>query len=194
MNRAILAKRLGGLLLLSLLLQGAAVAADNLYKFEMVIFERPGVTIEPAAESQDDAPKRNLAGRLDAMAAGGKRLGPVAYTLKQKGMIVHEHLAWIQSPRGLDSKSWYQVGDGRMNGLVRMTRGRFLHLDAELTLRDTGGRAKLYRRMRSGELHYVDHPKFGILIEATPLEGASGAGAADGTSSGEPKPAKPGAS
>jgi len=194
MNRAILAKRLGGLLLLSLLLQGAAVAADNLYKFEMVIFERPGVTIEPAAESQDDAQTRNLAGRLDAMGAGGKRLGPVAYTLKQKGMIVHEHLAWIQSPRGLDSKSWYQVGDGRMNGLVRMTRGRFLHLDAELTLRDTGGRAKLYRRMRSGELHYVDHPKFGILIEATPLEGASGAGAADGTSSGEPKPAKPGAS
>lgn len=192
MNRAILAERVGGLLLISLLLQGAAYAADNLYKFEMVIFERPGVTVETAAESREDAPTINLAGRLDAMAAGGKRLGPVAYTLKQKGMIVHEHLAWIQSPRGLDSKSWYQVGDGRLDGLVRMTRGRFLHLDAELALRDTGGRAKLYRRMRSGELHYVDHPKFGILIEATPLAGASGA--ADGTSSGEPKPAKPGAS
>jgi hypothetical protein len=194
MNRAIVTERLSGLLLLSLLLQGAAYAADNLYKFEMVIFERPGVATEPAVESREDAPAINLAGRLDAMAAGDKRLGPAAYTLKQKGMIVHEHLAWIQSPRGLDSKAWYQVGDGRLDGLVRMTRGRFLHLDAELTLRGTGSRAKLYRRMRSGELHYVDHPKFGILIEATPLAGDSGSGAADGTSSGEPKPAEPGAS
>jgi hypothetical protein len=180
------------LLALALLLAGVASAADNLYKFEMVVFERPGAAVAASTESEANGPQMRPAGRLDGLATGSKRLGPVAYTLKQRGMIVHEHLAWIQSPRGLDSDAWYQIGDGRLDGMIRMTRGRFLHLDAALSLRDSGVHAKLYRRMRSGELHYVDHPKLGIVIEATRLEGPSGAG--DGSSSGEPKPARPGAS
>jgi hypothetical protein len=192
MNRAFRTDCYRALLALTLLLPGVASAADNLYQFEIVVFERPGAAAAVPTEREEDRPQMRLAGRLDGLATGSKRLGPVAYTLKQKGMLVHEHLAWIQSPRGLDSNAWYQIGDGRLDGLIRMTRGRFLHLDAELSLRDSGVHAKLYRRMRSGELHYVDHPKLGIVIEATRLQGSSGTG--DASSSGEPKPAKPGAS
>ena len=28
-----------------------------------------------------------------------------------------------------------------------------------------------HRRMRSNELHYIDHPMFGVLVIATPLQG-----------------------
>ena len=76
-----------------------------------------------------------------------------------------------------------------------MTRGRFLHLDTDLLLRAPDSsqtyRVQLSRRMRSDELHYVDHPKLGILIRAErylPEEDAPDTGDA---ASGEPKPAQP---
>lgn len=171
-----------------------AIADDNLYRFEMVIFERPdshtGEAWPDESGQAEDAARP--VSSLDAFAVGGRKLGPVAYTLKRQGMIVHEHLAWQQSPRGRDSNAWYAVGSGRLQGQVRITRGRFLHLDADLLLRDAATarpyRAKLYRRMRSDELHYLDDPKIGIIIRADRVEAPQ---AADDASSGEPKPVEP---
>jgi hypothetical protein len=34
------------------------------------------------------------------------------------------------------------------------------------------------RRMRSGELHYIDHPLMGVLIKVTPVKLTAGADAA----------------
>ena len=93
MNTAFRNNGYKALLALALLLAGVASAADNLYKFEMVVFERPGAAVAASTESEEDGPQMRLAGRLDGLATGNKRLGPVAYTLKQRGMIVHEHLA-----------------------------------------------------------------------------------------------------
>ena len=44
--------------------------------------------------------------------------------------------------------------------------------------------------MRSGELHYVDHPKLGIIIKAERYQPSSATDAGDGAP-GEPKPAQP---
>ena len=85
-----------------------------------------------------------------------------------------------------------------LEGLLRVTLARYLHLEAELTYRDKlpeivnnenpfsvldteSERNKIEkqgvihlkqkrRRIRSNELHYIDHPALGILIRITPYK------------------------
>jgi hypothetical protein len=111
-------------------------------------------------------------------------------------MVVHKHVAWRQVPGGRNSQTWRWVASGRLEGLVRVTRGRYLHLDADLVLADAGSdtphRIQLSRRFRSDELHYIDHPKVGILIQANRYEGEDATEGDADPMSGEPKPAEPG--
>lgn len=73
-------------------------------------------------------------------------------------------------------------------GTVTIAIGQYIHLYTDLVyrkpvvipteLRATFNREQTlvdhgivsHRRMRSGELHYVDHPMVGIIIEATPIK------------------------
>ena len=85
-----------------------------------------------------------------------------------------------------------------LDGILRVTLARYLHLEAELSYRkklpkitdsdnpfsvldnenvrgDIEKQAIIHlkqdrRRMRSSELHYLDHPVLGILIQITPYE------------------------
>lgn len=75
-----------------------------------------------------------------------------------------------------------------LDGTINIVIGRYIHLYTDLVyrlprsnpteLRDALNRdqilvdyaIKSHRRMRSRELHYIDHPLVGILIEATPIE------------------------
>lgn len=193
------------LLVFLFVVTSAAVQAD-VYDFEIVVFERPNGGANEFWPAEPGEPDPSIAkGRLNSAGASGgatllpasaKALGPSVYTLKKKGMIVHDHLAWRQETRGRNSNTWYWIGGGRLSGLIRMSQGRYLHLDTDLILRDVVSsqpyRIKLHRRMRSDELHYVDHPRLGILIRAERYRAAApiddGAGAAG---SGEPKPASP---
>lgn len=196
MNASLLALRLFGTILLGLFVLGSVHAEDDIYDFEIVVFERPGgdgeLSVDPGGEPDPSA----AIGRLEKLAVGSRALGPVAYTLRQKGMIIHEHLAWRQVPGARNSDAWYWIGSGRLGGLLRVTRGRYLHLEADLLLRDTNTAVphhiKLYRRMRSGELHYVDHPKLGILIQAERYEPTAARDNVE-MAPGEPKPVEPGA-
>lgn len=183
----------------------SAAARAEIYDFEIVMFERPYGGANEFWPSEPGEPDRSMArGQLNASGASGgatllpgsaKILGPSVYTLKQKGMIVHDHLAWRQNTRGRESNSWYWIGGGRLSGLIRMSRGRYLHLDTDLILRDINSsqpyRIKLHRRMRSDELHYVDHPRLGILIRAKRYQAASPVDGDTDDAKGEPKPAAP---
>ncbi|MDX9740152.1 MAG: CsiV family protein [Gammaproteobacteria bacterium] len=80
-----------------------------------------------------------------------------------------------------------------IDGVVRLSRGRFLHLALDLRYRRSGDtpegmmfsifgreteRESLYRltqsrRVRSGELHYFDHPRFGAVVLLTPYPAAA---------------------
>ena len=78
----------------------------------------------------------------------------------------------------------------RLDGTVRLILARYLHLEADLRYRDAApandaglfdgfgaqaAEAPVYRlnesrRMRSREVHYLDHPMFGIIATVTPYE------------------------
>lgn len=81
-------------------------------------------------------------------------------------------------------------------GLIRVFRERYLHAEVDLRYGEGGepeyildeeGRwvlsapppAEVHRqsrRMRGGELHFLDHPTLGVLIQVTPVETAAGSG------------------
>jgi hypothetical protein len=80
----------------------------------------------------------------------------------------------------------------RLDGILRLILARYLHLEADLRYRsatavaadsdtlfaafnDAAGEKPVYRlnetrRMRSREVHYLDHPMFGIIATVTPYE------------------------
>jgi hypothetical protein len=92
-----------------------------------------------------------------------------------------------------------RAGGWRIEGYLGITRGRYLHMDTQLwyaanptapavaaqrnafaTPTALGGAGadlgpgymemREQRRMRSGELHYLDHPKFGVLARVDPVQ------------------------
>jgi hypothetical protein len=173
-----------------------AAAEDNTFDFEIILFERPGGAEAVLTVEETGEPERVLArDRLDSLPATARVLDAVAGTLRRRGMTVHEHLAWRMSPGSRSNDTWYWVGDGRLEGLVQVSRGRFLHLDLDLLLRPADAsspfRVRLNRRMRSGELHYLDHPRVGILVQAERYQPEPEPQPAEETPVGEPRPAAP---
>lgn len=61
-----------------------------------------------------------------------------------------------------------------LDGTLRLYVARYLHAEVDLVHHregvDTPFRLVTSRRMRSGELHYLDHPLFGVLIKVVPFE------------------------
>ena len=101
------------------------------------------------------------------------------------------HFAWRQSVTDRQRAKPVEVPAGNRNperayvdGLVRVSVERYLHLDLNLRLHlpatTTEAAALEYgipeirlrqkRRMRSNELHYFDHPRFGVIALITPYE------------------------
>jgi hypothetical protein len=101
------------------------------------------------------------------------------------------HFAWRQSVTDRQRAKPVEVPGANRNperayvdGLVRVSVERYLHLDLNLRLhlRATTTEAisleygvpeirlRQRRRMRSKELHYFDHPRFGVIALITPYE------------------------
>ena len=76
----------------------------------------------------------------------------------------------------------------QLDGTVKVVLGRYLHVYTDLIFRQpiiekieysdgqvertnmlADFRIRIHRRMRSQELHYLDHPLLGILVEITPI-------------------------
>jgi hypothetical protein len=102
------------------------------------------------------------------------------------------HLAWRQVVPGRQRAKALALPSGTdrpdqayVDGVVRVTVERYLHLDLDLRLHlpATAAQAaspeeygvpeirlRQKRRMRSKELHYIDHPRFGVIALITPYE------------------------
>lgn len=89
------------------------------------------------------------------------------------------HIAWRQPV--FDQRDAQAVpvnadsADFLVTGTVRLFRGRYLHLDADLHLHETPQdappqtfRLQDRQRIRAGELTYFDHPAFGMLVLVNP--------------------------
>ena len=161
-------------------------AETTYYDIEIIVFEDTTghyLTSErwPASQAliSDDIKTKNSR-------RATKRLGGVASKLKASDRYnVLVHRAWRE--RGLDANSAKATSvkssassGSSIEGSVKIVLGRFLHFYADLNYhRLTSGssngvlpeyKISSHRRMRSQELHYIDHPLVGILVKATPVE------------------------
>jgi hypothetical protein len=128
--------------------------------------------------------------QLSELPVDSYRLNGISNGLRQSSAYdVVFHKAWRQPAYDSTNAIGYPVavagkGGNNINGNIRLTRERFLHLDADLlmvpagnrnavmdtTLRNTAPVFALHekRRIKSNVVHYFDHPRFGIIATVTP--------------------------
>ena len=109
-----------------------------------------------------------------------------------RGYRVLAKLAWRQPGLDREHAQAYPVhgtsgpGLSSLDGTITLIRERYLHLAIDLSESVPGaGAADLYgnptaappayrltesRRIRSGELHYFDHPRLGVIARVTPVQ------------------------
>jgi hypothetical protein len=173
-----------GLLMLALLLASAGTQSASTgetplqYDVEIIVFRNlSGQTDGEQWPHAGDAPA-DPAGHLrleDTLAdlpQSAYRLQRIADSLNRSGAYrVVAHKAWRQTARDRTQAAPFRVnatGD-ELDGTVTLVRERFLHLDVDLVLQSSYSLDEK-RRMRSGELHYFDHPMFGVIAEVNPYE------------------------
>ena len=183
-------------LTLVLALFPAGAVAQGLYDVEIIVFTHNagpdrGEFMRRPGDAAGQAGGQFTEGRFTELSASRYRLGPVRYSLQQDGAYsVLFHRAWRQVASRPSRVADYPVhsfsGDRSLSveGAVSLIRGRYLHLDIDLVLMKTldsapgqysdgpgnvpAFRLQEKRRIRSSELHYFDHPRFGLLAMVTP--------------------------
>jgi len=174
----------------------AFAAQPKSYDVEIVIFtvRRPGDNGEqwsiPSPEETGPAGIYNI-GEISELPVDSYRLNGISNGLRQSSAYaVVFHKAWRQPAYDNASAVGYPVhtiaGNGRNNieGSIRLTRERFLHLDADLMMGAKGSHTAVddlnapytfpvftlreKRRIRSNVVHYFDHPRFGMIATVTP--------------------------
>jgi len=170
-----------------------AQAAEGDYTIEVLIFAQnsygdgalPYDAMDPAQEPPAIADARYL-GRYDgapfsqfeALPRERHLLGNDATRLKREGFRILWHGGWYQNVgTGRNPSVRIDSADGRVEGVIKVDRSRYLHFKPDLLLsRDAAAEAlpqryrlQQSRRMRSEQLHYLDHPHFGMLVMINPL-------------------------
>ncbi len=159
-----------------LLISLTVSAGEGIYIVEMLVFEQPDAYDEPG-RFEETAGTRRIAGSLNRGMPGVTPLptrdgsfGPVIYTLKRKGARVLAHLRWRHDFSTPTSGDWLRLANPYLDGVIRLRRGRFIHLDTDLRITGSEQPLREHGRMRSGELLYVDHPRAGILLRAERID------------------------
>ena len=176
----------------------AAIAAPPVYNVEIIIFRNNAKS--DAGEQWNTPATGELSSTPVFSQGEFTELSPNLYQLdgvrgglrNSSGYTVLLHRAWRQV--GYDAahaipypiRSLSESGRDSIEGSVTLVRERYLHLDVDLLLMtasraaptqyaDGPGSAPAFRlrekrRVRSRELHYFDHPRFGMIAMVTPYD------------------------
>jgi hypothetical protein len=194
-----LTKALAGITALLLVtLTGVTVAAPPTYDVEIIIFRNN--TMSDAGEQWPAQAVSDLQPTRVFTQDEFTELSPSLYQLdairgglrNSSGYSVLMHRAWRQVGYDAAHAIAYPIhflaenGRDSIDGSVTLVRERYLHLDVDLLLMMAGSnspaqysdgpiskptfRLREKRRLRSRELHYFDHPRFGIIAMVTPYD------------------------
>ena len=180
------------LALISLVVSFAAYAAapatsTNLYNVEVLVFENRMPNLEGGELWAQDK-VRPLAEETTSSETPGmpedsdSPISKVAEQISQDGnyrLLLHGY--WQQTAEAKSDTKPIRLAttDGTLDGLFRFYLSRFLHVDLDLQLRQAGTiadaaplvlRLREHRRIRTQDVHYFDHPRFGMLVRITPAE------------------------
>ncbi|MGB5541298.1 MAG: CsiV family protein [Gammaproteobacteria bacterium] len=183
---------------LALLTAHAVHAETPLYDVEVVIFANDSSGSDDEVLNQPGSGAVNARGSFTAsgyteLSSGAYRLDNIRGGLAaSRGYRVLFHRAWRQPAydraRAVDYPVHALADNGRnsVEGTITLIKERYLHLDVNLLLMTAGGttpalhadgpgsrpafRLTEKRRIKSNELHYFDHPRFGMIARVTPYD------------------------
>lgn len=171
-------------------------AAPPIYDVELIIFSN---------NSSSDGGERWIRPNSDTIRPSGffpenhfTELAAAHYTLNSISQALESsgrhkvlfHRAWRQLAYSKSRAVAYPVHSIAENrrdsieGIIKLVRGRFLHLDVNLQLMTTASGTEVMfsdnpnsrpafelietRRIKSNVLHYFDHPRLGVIARVTP--------------------------
>lgn len=158
-------------------------AAIPVYKVEILIFENSqatGLDGEQWRELTDRPSSLNSIplstggeGAYQSLPATALNLIQARENLESSGKYeVIYHTGWSQPVKSREENTpvWIEV-PGILEGTVNLHEGRYLHFAADLVFNSKEGSVRLTesRRLKAKELHYLDHPLFGILVRVIQL-------------------------
>ncbi len=178
------------LLLVAAIIISAPTLAAEQYDVELIIFERTAKSAGMSETWPEDPGKPDIEhathltdkGPYASLPSSRRTLNGVAKQMRRaSGRPVQlTHIIWRQPAAGkLDAVPIYVSGStrtGNMTGTVRVYVQRYLHVDLDLLLETNNGpspgvfRMQEHRRMKSKELHYIDHPMLGAFVRITPVQ------------------------
>lgn len=83
------------------------------------------------------------------------------------------HLAWLQPAASGQVNPPYHVSGETVEGTVSIERGEYLYALVDMQYRAADGsiyQLRERRQIKLGEVHYLDHPAFGVLIRVAPAQ------------------------
>lgn len=182
------------LLLFSLVASGTATAAaptaPSAYEVEVLVFENRLPDLD--GNEQWGAGRATAQDATDTIVLGnvptGSDLASVAAALESDPRYrLLSHRRWVQAADNKPASSpvLVRTDNREVDGHVRFYMSRFLHVEVNLAFQPQaaalGGtdpaptpyRLNEQRRIKSQELHYFDHPKFGALVRVIPATAAT---------------------
>jgi hypothetical protein len=162
----------------------ASAAATSNYDVEIVVFENQMPDLEGGENLASTRPRDLIAdltiAEVPPAPSGEGGLAAAVQTLgKDARYRILAHQRWTQGADAKSATKPVRITDAtqKLDGVFRFYLSRFLHVEMSLVLQDGAaanpGEALVYRlqehrRVRTQELHYFDHPKFGALVRVTP--------------------------
>jgi hypothetical protein len=163
-------------------------AAQNYYDVEIVVFEvlnssavpdaplESGATLPPPAAAAPAPAEQKPDPRFEPLPPERMQLNTEFQRLRNaKAYRPLMHLAWRQQVLGprmsVARPIAEQTPSGTFTGSLKVYAETFLHIAVDLTLDVPGEgsyRLRDGKRVRSKETHYLDHPRFGVLLRITP--------------------------
>lgn len=167
----------------------AAPPAASTYEIEVLVFENRLPDLEGNEQWTAGASKQEAVNPIALGATPATSdLAKAATALQNDPRYrLLAHRRWIQAADGRSASSpvLVQTDNRELDGYVRFYMSRFLHVELSLALQPQGPalgsiepalapyRLTEQRRIRSQELHYFDHPKFGALVRVVPATAAA---------------------
>lgn len=161
--------------------------AQQWYHTEVLVFEhlasaggeqppRMPLVNEPALHPDSQTNRVQPAGNANLNGIASRLNNSSAYRV-----ITHE--SWQQPFPSKNAAPAVGLRSSALAGGVRFYRGTYLHAELDLWFQGAGGalsentsgeprrpHLQTSRRIRSGEVHYFDHPDFGVLLHIKPVE------------------------
>ena len=152
---------------LGLILMCSAVAHAKDYKVEVLIFEN--VEAHPAYENQPytapEKPRTNA--EIWPLQASMLLEQASAISLSEDYELLG-YMSWGQESLPLSESAAREISELSINGWIKVYANQLLFANLDLDV--NGYRMIEKRRLKLDELHYFDHPKFGLLMQVSRLE------------------------